>query len=94
MTARLRQLGLWCIIDKSWEEPKLDLIVATKDANGKVIALTAEQQTVNARIKLDHRGSRKRHLLAKEKAAGNNFAHLSPSQRALVRTCEEDPAAM
>jgi hypothetical protein len=69
MTARLRQLGLWRIIDESWEQPKLDLIVATKDTNGKVIALTAEQQTVNAKIKLDHGASLEHYLLAKEKAA-------------------------
>jgi transposase InsO family protein len=94
MTARLCQLGLWRIIDESWEQPKLDLIVATKDANGKVVALTAEQQTVNAKIKLDHGTLLERYLLAKEKAAGDIYAHLSPSQRALVRHYEEDPAAM
>jgi transposase InsO family protein len=94
MTARLRQLGLWRIIDESWEQPKLDLIVATKDADGKVIALTAEQQLVNTKIKLDHGASLKRYLLAKEKAASNIYTHLSPSQRTLVCTYEEDPAAM
>jgi transposase InsO family protein len=94
MAARLCQLGLWCIIDESWEQPKLDLIVATKDADGKVIALTAEQQLVNAKIKLDHGASLERYLLAKEKAAGDIYAHLSPSQRALVRSYKEDPAAM
>jgi hypothetical protein len=61
---------------------------------GLVLALTAEQQTVNAKIKLDHGASLKRYLLAKEKAAGNIYAHLSPSQRALVRHYKEDPAAM
>jgi hypothetical protein len=94
MTARLCQLGLWHIIDESWEKPKLDLIVATKDVNGKVIALTAEQQLVNAKIKLDHGASCKRYLLAKEKAAGDIYTHLSPSQRALVCSYKEDPAAM
>jgi hypothetical protein len=69
MTARLRQLGLWHIIDESWERPKLDLIVATKDTDGKVIALTAEQQLVNAKIKLDHGASLERYLLAKEKVS-------------------------
>jgi transposase InsO family protein len=94
MTARLCQLGLWCIIDKSWEQPKLDLIIATMDANGKVITLTAEQQLVNAKIKLDHGTSLQCYLLAKEKAAGNIYAHLSPSHHTLVRSYEEDPAAM
>jgi hypothetical protein len=56
--------------------------------------LTAEQQTVNAKIKLDHGASLERYLLAKEKAAGDIYAHLSPSQRALVRSYKEDPAAM
>jgi hypothetical protein len=91
---RLCELGLWRIIDESWEQPKLDLIVATKDTNGKVVALTAEQQLVNAKIKLDHGASLERYLLAKEKAASDIYAHLSPSQRALVRSYEEDPTAM
>jgi hypothetical protein len=73
MTARLRQLGLWRIIDESWEQPKLDLIVATKDADGKVIALTAEQQTVNAKIKLDHGASLERYLLTKEKVIKSGY---------------------
>jgi hypothetical protein len=94
MTTWLRQLGLWGIINESWEQPKLDLIVATKNTDGKVIALTAEQQLVNAKIKLDHGASLERYLLAKEKAAGDIYAHLSPSQRALVRSYKEDPATM
>jgi hypothetical protein len=94
MTAQLRQLGLWRIINESWEEPKLNLIVATKDADGKVVLLTAEQQMVNTKIKLDHGASCKRYLLAKEKAVGNIYAHLSPSQCALVRSYKEDPTAM
>jgi hypothetical protein len=63
-------------------------------ANGKVILLTTEQQLVNAKIKLDHGTSLKRYLLAKEKAAGNIYAHLSFSQHVLVCSYEEDPAAM
>jgi transposase InsO family protein len=94
MIARLCQLGLWRIIDESWEQPKLDLIIATKDADGKVILLTAEQQLVNAKIELDHGASLERYLLTKEKAAGDIYAHLSPSQRALVHSYKEDPAAM
>jgi hypothetical protein len=49
---------------------------------------------VNTKIKLDHSASRKRYLLAKEKAAGNIFAHLSPSQHALVCNYKDNPAAM
>jgi hypothetical protein len=94
MSAWLCQMGLWRIINKSWKQPKLDLIVATKDANGKVIALTAEQHTVNAKIKLGHGASLKRCVLAKEKATGDICAHLSPSQHTLIRPYEEDPAAM
>jgi hypothetical protein len=94
MSAWLCQMGLWRIINKSWKQPKLDLIVATKDANGKVIALTAEKHKVNAKIKLGHGVSLKCCVLAKEKATGDIYAHLSPSQHTLIHPYEEDPATM
>jgi hypothetical protein len=92
--ACLCQLGMWCIMDDEWTEPELSLIEQEVKEDGKKVPLTTEQQTLNAQMKVKHGKSLEHFLIAKEKAAGNIFAHLSRSQHVHIKGIEDDLSAM
>jgi hypothetical protein len=92
--ACLHQLGVWCIFNNEWTKPELSLIEQELNEEGNKIPLTTAQQTLNAQMKLKHGKSLKRFLIAKEKAAGNIFAHLSRLQHVHIKGIEDDPSAM
>jgi hypothetical protein len=55
---------------------------------------TTAQQTLNAQMKVKHGESLKCFLIAKEKAAGDIFTHLSRSQHVHIKGIEDDPSSM
>jgi hypothetical protein len=87
-------LNMWRIMDDKWTEPELSLIEQEVKEDGKKVPLITEQQTLNAQMKVKHGESLQRFLIAKEKAAGNIFAHLSRSQHVHIKGIEDDPSAM
>jgi hypothetical protein len=96
MEARLRQLGVFCIVTGERTEPEEPNYVeeTPATATAAAIPLTREERSLNAQLKAayDHEVSEFRDR--QEKAAGDILAHLSRLQHTHVVDHQDDPAMM
>jgi transposase InsO family protein len=100
MEARLRQLGVFRIVTGERQQPEEPDYVTPTPAGGTAtapvaaVALTREERTLNAQLKVAYERELNEFKDRQEKAAGDILAHLSRSQCTHVADSHNDPAKM
>jgi hypothetical protein len=96
MEARLRQLGVFCIVTGERTAPQTpDYVEETPaTATDTAIPLTREERALNASLKVTYDREMNEFHDRQEKAAGDILAHLSRSQRTHVVDRQDGPAWM